>query len=606
MTRSLRAKFLLDMGGNLDNQARRFGNAFRRLGDRGDRELGRVGRAARRLDRGLNRALVGGAAAAGAALGAGVALSIRRLGTLEQRLERLGITAGKSSKEMARIRDEVNEVANDPDILIAPEQIFAALDAFTARTGDFDFGNSIKREMGVAIQATGIAGEEIGNLVAVMSQSFGLDNREGVLAGLDTLAKQGKAGAVELANLARVGPKAFSAFSRTGGPGIEGLARSGALLQTFIRGVGSSEEATTVLENVINNLSDPTRLKKLEKAGIATQTADGRERGPVEMLRAVITAFGGNDRKLKTIFDAEAFRGVGLLSKEFRETGGFGSLDALIATRGTGSTITGDSSRIAGTFNASGQRLVNTVNDRIEDNLMGPLQDLTDSLNALIDKGVKFTLDDAANVALGAAGALVVGKAGLMALGAGRGPRVSRGAAAAGAAGSFAAQPVFVTNWPAKLLLGGGTGLGGDTAADRSTKRKASGGRSLGRILGSLPLVATGVVAAGELPGAGPRHTELQADLQRRQAAEAARAASRRSLVLGRLGLGSADPAGADGSGEVRALLEGQDEQTGEISDGNRRILAALGRLERRLANLPNSSPSIDPAGDTGRTMVGP
>ncbi|MEM7424173.1 MAG: hypothetical protein AAF334_10650, partial [Pseudomonadota bacterium] len=67
-TRSFRASFILDMTGNLRRQARRFGDSFRRMGRDGERELGRIGRAAAAVDRRLNRSLVRGGAVAGAAL----------------------------------------------------------------------------------------------------------------------------------------------------------------------------------------------------------------------------------------------------------------------------------------------------------------------------------------------------------------------------------------------------------------------------------------------------------------------------------------------------------------------------------------------------------
>ncbi|MEM6906000.1 MAG: phage tail tape measure protein, partial [Pseudomonadota bacterium] len=270
MSRSLLAKLRIQMESDLARKSERDGRALRRLGRSGEREFNRLGRAAIRADRALNSAMRRTGQVVGAGIGFAAAASVRRLSQLETRLERLGIAAGKSSAEMEAVRDQINVIANDPNIRIDPGNLFDTLVAFQQRTGEFDFGLRIAEQMAIVSQATGVAGRDVGNLAAVMRQQFRIEDPQEMFEAMGILVEQGKAGAVELPQFAQVAPKVFSALGRTGARGVEGVADAGALLQRFIQGTGSSEEAATIIQTVINELGDPAKLKTLRSLGINT------------------------------------------------------------------------------------------------------------------------------------------------------------------------------------------------------------------------------------------------------------------------------------------------------------------------------------------------
>lgn len=476
-TRSMKASLIFNMTGNISRKARGVVDSFKHMGRTGDQEFGRIGRAADAANRKLNNGLIRGARVGALALGAAVGLSARRMFTLEERLERLGIAAGKTPEEMLAVRDAVNEVANMPNIRIDPGEILAGLETITEATGNFDFGDSVKEQMALAIQATGAGGAEIGKLMAALQQKFDIDTPEEMMVALDTLAQQGKQGAIELLDLASLGPKVFSAFARFGQGGVAGMSEAGGLMQIFKEGVGSAPEAATVFENVLNNMYNPTKMKKLRQAGVQMEDADGNLKGPADLIKAVIESAKGNDLDLSKVFDAEAMRGFSVLSKAYRDGAGFESLDRLANIRGDGSAISADSARMANVTNSQFQSLTNNVNDRIEDNLMEPMTELAKSLNALLDKGIKFTMEDAMNVAAGGVAAVGLAKAAVWTMGGGRG-RGGRGGGLGGGMGGglLDVQPVFVTN------MGAG-GMGGGLGDGPGGRGKPGGKSRVGRIL---------------------------------------------------------------------------------------------------------------------------
>lgn len=415
MTRSLRAKFILDLTGNVRNQARRFGGSFERMGRLGQRSFERVGRAADRTNRAMNRMAVRGAKVGALAAAAGGAVALRRLGTLEERLERLGIEAGKTSVEMNTLRDAVNDTANDSKIRIDPGELLGALEQIQEKTGDLNFGMAVKREMAIAIQAAGQAGPVIGELVASMYNNLGIRSPEEIREALDILTLQGRRGQFTIPNLAALGPRIFASFGAFDRGGTKGIAEVGALTQMVRQGTGSAEQATTALEAILRTFLDAEKIKQINTVGRAhgfkATDADGRVRSPLDLLKDLIRSAQGDPVKLSKLFDSEAMRGVLPIAQEFRQTGGFGRLDNLAGIQVSGGELASNAERLAGTLSSTARSVLTNVNDFVEDSLFEPLTNLTKSVNALVDSKADLTADDALNLALGTAGAAVGAKA---------------------------------------------------------------------------------------------------------------------------------------------------------------------------------------------------
>ena len=519
MSQSMLARFRVLLSGNVASESRKTGDNFDAMARRGTRAMSRLRASAASLDRGVGMMTSRFGAMAGAFAGA---QGLRNAMSAEERLERLGVAAGRSSQQMQAAMSEIRATAADEDIRIDPNEILAGIEAIQEKVGDFDLAQGLRREIGLAIQATGSGGQEIGALVAAIAQKFDIETPEGMKQALDLLAVQGKEGAVELNNLARLGPKVFAAYGSFGKKGVAGLAEAGGLMQIFMRGVGSADQAATVFENVFNTLGDAKKIAKLKKFGIAIEDETGKMKKPVELLKTIIETAGGDDMKLGAVFDAESLRGIRQLSKLYRETGAFGELDAIINVKADGSTLEADASRLAQTTSAAYDTSVALVEAKSQELLAEPMQALAKALRGLDEE----RLDKVVSMGKGLTAAVVAFKTVKMGVGAYSGVRSimgeGRGAARLGPLADLAKpMPVFVTN------PGFGKGMGG------------------------APAAGAGAAAAGGGTAAGAAAARSASD----QAMSRARVAEAESNAGGRARFGSA--AGAVSSIGMVAAIQG-------------------------------------------------
>jgi len=487
------------LGGNVSRQANRMGRDMETMGERGGRAMERMDRRARMAGDGM--AML--ARRAGALVGAFIGIQeVRRMMTLEERIERLGVSAGKSTEEMKTMRRAINEVAQADDIRIDPTELLGAIEAFTEATGEIDIADKMKREIALAIQATGSGGQEIGKLMASIFSKFEIETPDDMLAALDLLARQGKDGAIELANLASLGPKVFSAYASLGKGGVQGLAEAGALMQVFKRGVGSADEAGTIFQNVFNALGKKSNLDKLRQVGVDIHDSAGALLHPVELLKKVVEAANGNDTKLQGVFeDAQVISGLRQLSAMFRKDGGFGDLDAIINLHleADGTGIEADSARIAATAGAAATDAVESARSAVSDAVeeMKLLELFADTIGGIDKEDVALLFKAAGGISAIWAAFKVGGavKDGVELFRSMRGG-VSFGASSAGGSGKIAApragavtvQPVRVTNWP--------PGFGHGGARKGSGKGKVGGAALVGGGVAGAALAGAAVVGA--------------------------------------------------------------------------------------------------------------
>lgn len=445
----------------------------------------------------------------GLTLGAGFA--VNQVIDLQARMERLGTAMNVSTSQMDGLKKKIFETAQAPDIKVDPSSIIDAIDQIGERTGDMKFAEANLRSIGMAIQATGATGADIGGLFAEF-QKMGMGATEAMQA-LDSLTKQGKEGAFTLQNLAGLGPRTISAYAATGRSGEKALREMGAALQVIRMGTGSSEQAATAFEAVMRNLTDPEKQKSLRKMGVAVRDQAGQFRPVTDIMTDIVVKSKGSIEAIGTLFDAEAVRGFNSAISEYKRTGTVESLQKFLAMQGDGSTILADSARNAHTLQANIKNLQGAFGNFADKNLTAPLGALAESLNKLAEdpervqrvfKGIAAGLIaiTAVKGALGIIGLISKVKGGKLDL-------------AGGLSGG--GQPVMVMNWPA----GFGIGSGGFLAGDKRVKGRASrsladegmglipgsAGQGLGRgalalnaaksVAGKAGLIGAGLVAVG-------------------------------------------------------------------------------------------------------------
>lgn len=506
MTSELRTSVVIDLSGNLERRANRYAKSLEGLSTSGRRSMGRLSSTAaatgRMLDRMGNRytALLTGGAVAGAG---------KMLVGLETRFVRLGIQANRSAKDMDGLKRQIFETAQAAEIRVDPGEITGAIEAIVEKTGDLQFAQDNIRNIGVAIQATGAAGKDIGEILAEF-QKMDIRGPQQVLEVLDMLNKQGKEGAFTLQNLAALGPRVITAYTATGRAGPQALREMGAALQMIRMGTASSDTAAGAWEALLRTLTDPEKIKQLEKlAGISVfdpvKLKEGQKvlRPINELMEEIVRKSGGDRTKIETVFGAEAARAFNQAGGEFLRTGSLGSLEKFIQIQGDGTTTLQDASRAANTAAAALTNLSSAWKEFADGNLTKPIQELADALNS-VEPGTVQRWMEVGKWAV-AAGAVLYGGRKLYKGGAAIGGFLNgRGGATAalvGAAGSAAGvTPVYVVNLPGAGIPGiaPGTATRIRTPGRWQMLRAAPNLRTIGTMgAGAIALGGTAVAGAG-------------------------------------------------------------------------------------------------------------
>ncbi|MBO9493842.1 phage tail tape measure protein [Thalassotalea sp. G20_0] len=412
-------------------------------------------------------------AAVGGTLG-GAAVA-RGVVTLSERYERLGIQAGLSSDKVKALKDEVFAISQRQGIRVNDLEVLGAIEQIVERTGDLDLARRNIANIAMTLQATGAAGQDVGAMVADMSEKFGITNAGEMLAQLDTLVVQGKEGAFTLQALASKGSRVSAAYASMGRTGKSAVQEMGALLQVSMMGTGEADVAATAFEATLRDLV--SNRDKLEGLGVELfdpeKLAQGKEeaRSIPQVLKEIVKATNGNVSEFSEVFGDESRRLVNVLASEYQKTGGFASLDKFMSIQGDGTQIMADSSRASQTAAAAMNNFANAWRRMADGSLAEPIQALADAMNSLDPDTVQTIMKSLAGGAL-ALGGLAIGR---RVLGAGRSiagmVRGKKGGGAAGGIGGALAsaggvQPVFVTNFPGGV--GAGMGMGGSSSARRS------------------------------------------------------------------------------------------------------------------------------------------
>jgi hypothetical protein len=479
----LKTSVIVNLTGNLQRNAKRYTQALAGFSQTGARHMRRLSSVAastgQMLDRMGNRytGLLTGAAGIGSA---------KMVMALETRFTRLGIQANVGADNIARLKREIFEAAQAPEIRVDPSQITAAIEAIVEKTGDLQFARDNIANIGLAIQATGAEGGAIGEILAEF-QKMGVKAPD-VLKSIDLLNVQGKEGAFTLQNLAALGPRVITAYTATGRAGTQALTEMGAALQMIRMGTGSSEQAATAFEALLRTLTDPDKIKKLQQvAGIQVFDPQRLAAGekvlrPINELMTEIVAKSKGDRtKLGAIFDAEAMRAFNQAGGEFMRTGRLDTMTKFMQVQADGKATMQDSARAAATSGAAMQNLYTSWKKFADGELSGPIQSLADALNSVEPGTVDRWMQIGKWVAIVGGGAVLARKVqkGIGGLG-----KAGAAAAAGGLGGMPLPLPVYVVNKHMSLTpdAWGGSPAGGTAGkAGKAGMLKRAGMGLLGR-----------------------------------------------------------------------------------------------------------------------------
>jgi len=150
------------------------------------------------------------------------------------------------------------------------------------------------------------------------------------MTALNTLTVQGKAGAFTLSDMASHGERLFAAASRFDITGMERFNKFGALIQVARMGTGSSDQAATAIERILDDIiSKHKTIKKLTGVEIFKDKNKTELKEMDEIIKGIIVGAKGNKTVLQRIFGVQATRGISVLAEYYKQTNGFDLFDRL-------------------------------------------------------------------------------------------------------------------------------------------------------------------------------------------------------------------------------------------------------------------------------------
>ena len=400
---------------------------------------------------------------------------------LDARLTRMGMTADASAEQINALKQKIFEAAQDPNIKIDPSKIVDALDVVMTKTGSLEYVEANIKNIAVALQASGAAGEEMGDVFSEF-QKKGFAAAE-ISQLMDDLVKQGDQGEYTFQKFAKTGKAVLSSYSTIGST-VEDVKKLNAVMQILVADTKNEELAATALDAVIAELSDPNKQEKLGIIGVRVRDSAGEFRDLAEIMDDVLAVAQkeGNIDFLSEVFGVTSMKAV----RAFQNYG----KNYKKLTEGLGDTtgaLEAKSARMAGTMKANLQNLQTTFLKFADTNLAKPLERLNDLLSYLSEKPER--LEKVFNTIKYGLGAIVAVKglakvsgfigsisSGISTLTGGSMQAALGGALPGNGAGAASGLPVFVTN------MGQG-GMGASNGLSQAASGGAAGTPTLGGIM---------------------------------------------------------------------------------------------------------------------------
>ena len=314
----------------------------------------------------------------------GVSLSMgaaaNQIINIDEQLTRMGMTADASAEQVNRLKQKIFEAAQDPNIKIDTSKIISALDVVMTKTGNLDYVEDNIRNIAVALQASGAAGEEMGDVFSeFQKKNFSAAQ---ISQLMDDLVKQGDQGEYTFQKFAKTGKAVLSSYSTIGNT-VDDVKKLNAVMQILVADTKNEELAATALDSVISELSDPKKQEKLGIIGVAVRDSQGAFRDLADIMDDVLAVAEkeGNIDFLLEVFGitsmkaVRAFQNYGKNYKKLTEDLG-----------NTTGALEAKSARMAGTMKANLQNLQTTFLKFADTNLAAPIEKVNNLLSYLAEK----------------------------------------------------------------------------------------------------------------------------------------------------------------------------------------------------------------------------
>lgn len=249
-----------------------------------------------------------------AALGYGAVSAYRRDAELERDIGRIVINANKGRDAIDPVVNQLRKIADDNRMPF--QNVVDGFRTLIASGREMEEALAFLPSVALTAQASGSAVNDIGLTADAVAGALKVSAGD-MQKAFDQLVEGGKLGKFELNEMSQYLPTIAPAFAALGYEGADGLAKLVAMLQTVRMQTGTSAEAATNFENVINKIYSAETARKFQKNfGINLPKAldETRKRGGDVLqtfLKLTTLATKGDLTKLSMIFeDTQAQKGL--------------------------------------------------------------------------------------------------------------------------------------------------------------------------------------------------------------------------------------------------------------------------------------------------------
>ncbi|MBS0044501.1 hypothetical protein KFE26_19675 [Shewanella sp. M16] len=483
MAQQLKTDIILNLAGNLAAKARQYGTSMSDFAKKNDTAMTMIKRSTEVAGRGIDTL---GNRYVGIAAAFATGATVRSIGNFSEQMTRLGTNAKLTDDQVATLKGNILELANQKDIRIDTTQFTAAVDELLGKTGDFEFVNNNLENMGLFMQAFGADAKSSGALFAQFREK-GITDAKQVMNTIDDLYSQFAVGSVNVKDLAAISEQLFAVYQ---GKGPAAITQMASLVQLFAKTKGDANESLTSIQGVFEAFSDKTKVEFLSRQGIDVFKKGTKElREPVELLLEIMDKAKNDPMKLGDVFDSTAKQGLAsLYSKDNKDL-----LMQMNTSTGEYGETQKAAAKNAAEFNNAVKSLNTSFSQFAESRLSKPIQDLADAINEVDDKTIDNWLKWG-ETALWVVGGLVAAKKGLDLAGSIKNVFGSSKGSAGGKGGmtDMGVMPVYVVNMSA-----GGMGGGTDITDVMGGKNTGANPSKTSRFFNRQTIATLGTVGLG-------------------------------------------------------------------------------------------------------------
>lgn len=208
---------------------------------------------------------------AGAALAVPAGMAVGTAARKQDTIRDIAITGGMSEEDEAKLSLAVRSIARESgqfqtDVLQGMQVLVAG--GVQGREELEGYGMVLAK----VATATRASMDDLGATTLALRDNLGITDKE-LNESFNILASAGKAGLVELKDMAKFLPQLAPTFASMGITGQEAIVEMAAALQIARKGAGTNDEAATNMRNFLQKIFAPDTVKNFADAGIDLQAS---------------------------------------------------------------------------------------------------------------------------------------------------------------------------------------------------------------------------------------------------------------------------------------------------------------------------------------------